>query len=419
MTTSRPSLQRKRRCNRIVPGTLTVIALTSIACSNADHSTVSIPERTGEIRISPSDDLQKQVDQAAANGIRTIILETGTYAPKHPGQALLVLTRQHDGITITGENQDEVILTASNESVADSHAESFPAIVNHVILAGDGISSRTFLSNLTVTGANGFVSQSIETLQERYPASLGGLSTGMFFFLDGGAVKVFGNSAPQFENCIFSGNHTKLCGGAVSIEQHFQSRTPVRFRNCIFHNNHCPATGAAVDVLTGGQAEFYNCLFVDNIANTGMDEIARTTGLTYNEHHGSGALTVFPESKARVQNCTFTGNWNAVDDHGTGSVYVDSIFWKNDAWDESRPGRPYELDLINPATVTGCFVHGQIDDLRNSVNTQQNTLNAPNPQFDSDYHPMNPAYQTVGFRSRTQQASHHESSDSARRTRQN
>ena len=42
-------------------------------------------------------------------------------------------------------------------------------------------------------------------------------------------------------------------------------------------------------------------------------------------------MTVFAGSQATVSRCTFTGNWNGVDDAGTGSTYVDSIFWKNTA----------------------------------------------------------------------------------------
>ena len=40
-------------------------------------------------------------------------------------------------------------------------------------------------------------------------------------------------------------------------------------------------------------------------------------------------MTVFEGSRATVSRSTFTGNWNGVDDGGTGSTYVDSIFWKN------------------------------------------------------------------------------------------
>lgn len=49
----------------------------------------------------------------------------------------------------------------------------------------------------------------------------------------------------------------------------------------------------------------------------------------FHPENGSGAMTVFERSRADVSRCTFTGNWAGVDDNGTGSTYVKSIFWNN------------------------------------------------------------------------------------------
>lgn len=356
------------------------------------------PAPSPSLEVHPEDNLQEQIDQAARDGLSTVVLREGTYAPTHPGMALLILTGRHDGLTIRGKPGERVVLTAANEPLADPRSPSFPAVVNHVLLVADGVTSRTRLQNLILTGANGFASKSVESLEQNYPEYSGGLTPGLFFLLDGGAIKVFGNSTPVFANCVIERNQTLLCGGGISIEQQFRATAPVEFHDCIFRNNHCPATGAAVDVLAGGRATFDNCLFVSNIANTGMDEIAGTFGLTYNEKHGCGALTVFPQSQVQVRRCTFTNNWNGVDDHGQDSEYRDSIFWMNDAWNQSRPGQPYELDVPSPGLIIGCAIHGQINDLQHRIDPVSNLLNAPNPDFDVQFVPRNPEYVNRGYR---------------------
>ncbi len=401
------------RHGRLVQLLLLFATFTGLSCSQdrpaPDETTASktVP-RVQEVIVTPADDLQAAVDRAADSGAERVTLKRGTYRPRQPGQALLILTKRHDGLTIKADQPGTAVLTAENSDLAVPNTPSFPAVVNHVILAGDGVSSRTTLQGLAITGANGYVDQAANRLRSHYPEFQGNLKPGMFFFLDGGAVKVFGNSAPQFLNCTIANNRTQLCGAGVSIEQTFESSEPVTFKDCIFRDNHCPATGAAVDVLSGGLAEFDNCLFVGNIANTGMDEISRKTGLSYNQKHGCGALTVFPDSRVHVRNCTFTANWNGVDDHGSGSVYENSIFWMNDAWDESRPGEPYELDVLESAVVTGCFVHGNINDLRGHVSHERNSFEKFDPQFDEQFTPQNPDCQTAGYRPTASSGSHQE-----------
>jgi len=47
-----------------------------------------------------------------------------------------------------------VVLTAANSAIADKKAPSFPAVVNHVVYFGDGLSTKTVLRGFRVTGAN-------------------------------------------------------------------------------------------------------------------------------------------------------------------------------------------------------------------------------------------------------------------------
>jgi hypothetical protein len=171
----------------------------------------------------------------------------------------------------------------------------------------------------------------------------------------------------------------------------------VRFRNCIFRNNRCPVTGSAVDLLHGSGAEIVNCLFVGNLSNEPMDDMAVTPG-KWKPTHGSGALTLFPGSRVLVRRCTFTGNRNAIDDSGTGNIYEDSIFWKNTAPGGWPTGGRYELDLASGIGVTGCFLGGEINDLGKTVDHDKNVLGCADPQFDGQFVPQAQGFESAGYR---------------------
>ncbi|MEO8497254.1 MAG: right-handed parallel beta-helix repeat-containing protein, partial [Planctomycetota bacterium] len=333
--------------------------------------------------VHPGDDVQQVLDEAALalqgnpSGKVTVRMHAGTYRPLRQGQALIHFNRQHDGITLEGVGQ--VVLTAANDEVADRADASFPAVVNHVVFFGDGISSRTVLRGMTITGANGFAGNDDSLPAIEPDSDLPQLVKNLFFYLDGGAIKIFGRSYPTIDSVIIEQNSTRLCGAGASVEHRgFLERAAV-FRNCVFRNNSCPGTGAAIDVLGGSAAKIENCLFVGNIANTGMDQIATEFGLEYNPEHGCGALTVFPGSRVAVSRCTFTNNWNGADDQGIGSTYLDTIFWKNVAGNRSRPGGPYELDIADASDVRSCFFGGDLVDLRGTIDPARNNLNAPDP----------------------------------------
>jgi hypothetical protein len=109
-------------------------------------------------------------------------------------------------------------------------------------------------------------------------------------------------------------------------------------------------------------------------------------------------MTVFEGSRATVSRCTFTGNWNGVDDAGTGSTYVDSIFWKNTLAGGISPGSRYEIDIVDGAGVKGSFIHGAIGDLRGTIDKKLNRFDPPDPRFDARFVPRAPEYSAVGYR---------------------
>lgn len=343
----------------------------------------------GPVVVSPGEDLQHALDQAMATVSRKLVLKPGVYQSPTQQFCLLALTARHDGVTVEG--MDGAILSGQSLFKPDT------ASVSHVLYCGNGVSSATTIRNLTITGAKGLATRT-NIPKEDFGDRAQQLQQGLFFVMDGGAAKMFGECSPVFQNIEFIDNETALCGGAVSIEQQGFRNQPVTFQNCRFLRNRCPATGSAVDVLQNSSVKLDNCLFVDNIANYGMTEIKRKFQLEYNSQHGCGALTVFPGATAVVTRCTFHQNWNAVDDKGTGSRYKNTIFADNDASDGSRDGHPYEMDIINANGVTGCLFYADHPDLQGNISGESNRLDAPDPKFDNAYVPTAIEFADVGYR---------------------
>jgi hypothetical protein len=343
--------------------------------------------------VHPGSNIQDALEAAAKDpDNKRVIVHAGTYRPKAKGQALIWFNARHDGITLEAEG--DVTLTAANPDIADRKAPSHPAVVNHVVYFGDGISRKTVMRGFRITGANNFTTGS----GDRSPIESDDVRKTPFFFADGGGIKIYARSYPTIEQVEVVDNYTSPCGGGVSVEHLDQLQDSVLFRDCVFRNNRTQITGSAVDVLHGSRATLENCLFTGNLANLGVDYVGMLSGGEYHTHNGSGALTVFARSRVAVTRCTFTGNWNGVDDDGTGSTYVDSIFWKNTLAGGISEGGRYEIDIVDAAGVRGSFIHGDINDLRRTIDSKANRFDPPDPRFDAAYVPQAPEYAKVGYR---------------------
>ena len=354
---------------------------------------VRFDERSRSYHVHPDGRIQDALEAAARDPVnKTVYVHAGTYRPAQRGQALIWFNERHDGITL--EAVGEVILTAANPAIADSWAPSYPAVVNHVVYFGHAISRKTVFRGFKVTGANNFTTGS----GEKSPIESDELRKTLFFYADGGGIKIYARSYPTIEHVEIYENYTSPCGGGVSVEHLGQVQDSVLFRNCIFRNNRTQITGSALDVLHNSRATIENCLFVGNVANLGVDYVGMLSGGEYRPEHGSGALTVFEGSQAAVSRCTFTGNWNGVDDNGAGSTYTDTIFWKNSLKGGISPGSRYELDITDAAGVRGSFIHGEVNDLRGTVSKDLNSFDPPDPRFDAQFVPQAPQYAKVGYR---------------------
>ena len=267
-------------------------------------------------------------------------------------------------------------------------------MVNHVIYFGDGVNSNTVLKGFRITGANAYVTDKFMKQLEPNES----VPKNSFFLTDGGGIKIFGRSYPVLEDLEIVDNYTTPCGAGVSVQHQGHNTNLVVMRNCVFRNNRAQVTGSAVDLLAGSSAHLINCLFVDNASNLGEDIVAKRAGEP--PFLNSGVLTVFQNSKAIVENCTFTGNRNAVDDLGGLSEYRNSIFYRNTV-NKGLAGERYELDLAKGGKVVGCVINGRVVDPMQVISGKQNVLEARDPRFDAKFVPQAEEYQNVGFRPTT------------------
>jgi hypothetical protein len=351
--------------------------------------------KTGSYHVYPQGRIQDALEAAAADPVnKKVFVHAGIFRPLARGQALIWFNARHDGITL--EAVGDVILTAANPGIADNKAPSYPAVVNHVVYFGDGVSRKTVLRGFKITGANNFTTGS----GEKSPIESDDIRKTAFFYTDGGGIKIYARSYPTIEDVEVYENYASPCGGGVSVEHLAPSQESVLFRNCIFRNNRTQTTGSALDLLHGSAATIENCLFAGNVANLGVDVVGLLTGGEFHPENGSGAITVFAGSRALVSRSTLTGNWSGVDDAGTGSTYVDTIFWKNTLAGGISPGKRYELDIENGAGVRGSFIHGAVNDLRGTIKRELNSFDPPDPRFDAQFVPQAPEYNRVGYRPR-------------------
>src|SRR5256714_6729768 len=145
--------------------------------------------------VFPGDQIQEALQLAARDKTNKIVkVHAGEYRPSSKRQALIWFNKTHDGIRLDAVGP--VTLTAANRELGISSEPGFPAVVNHVVYFGDGISSNTVLRGFRITGANHFVTKKLSFsafgIRLINPSRNGG---GLAYFLPAIRALAFGNSS--------------------------------------------------------------------------------------------------------------------------------------------------------------------------------------------------------------------------------
>src|SRR5262249_20130258 len=159
---------------------------------------------------------------------KVVRVHAGEYRPNSKRQALIWFNKTHDGIRL--EAVGSVTLTAANSQLSTIGEPGFPAVVNHVVYFGDGISSNTVLKVSRITGANGFVTK--ERTRQMEPDVT--VPKNYFFYSDGGAIKVFGRSYPTIQNIEVVESFASPCGAGISVQHQGFNQSAVLIENCVF-----------------------------------------------------------------------------------------------------------------------------------------------------------------------------------------
>ena len=257
------------------------------------------------IKLYPGDDIQGALDRIDEGG--TILLAPGVYKPAEKGEAFVIFTRKHNGITLRGdsENPEDVILNGEGK-------------VLHVVFFDEGIDGRTVLSNMTITGGRA----EPKNLLHGYKKDLlhREISLDHDFYHDGGGIMVYGSS-PKIQNTIIRGNQAERCGGGISVfsDQEWSwwsikrwqkffglSSSPLIVNNRII-NNKAGRTGGGIDVYYFTKAKIVNNLIENNIAGKyggaiqvlgkASAEIVGNSIIKNVAHKGGGALGVYPNAR--------------------------------------------------------------------------------------------------------------------------
>ncbi len=364
---------------------LAAVAWSGLAASHAWEL------REDGYHVRPGEHIQPALDQAAANKTnKTVLVHPGTYRPHSARQALVWFNKRHDGITLKAAGR--VVLTASNPEISKPSTPGHPAVVNHIVYFGDGISPRTTLQGFTLTGANGFVTQEGTAVMEPDET----LPKGLFFYNDGGAIKIFGRSYPTIVQVECIDNYSSPCAGGVSIEHRGFVTNFVTIVDSVFRNNRAQVTGAAIDLLEGSAAKVVNCLFTGNRSNTGADIISTQNG--QEPFTNNGVITVFTESRIWLERCTLVNNRNGLDDMEGRSLIKDCIFWNNFTRGKAPQEMPFDLDVQTGTRIEGCFLNGNLPNPYNGPYQVNVRTNAPPPDFDASFVPKAPEYNAAGYR---------------------
>lgn len=184
-------------------------------------------------------------------------------------------------------NKDEVVFEGNGNTIDGKHRVAHLIKIHHC--------AKVTIRNTRFINGTSEVLKDIPRNKILFPDR----KVSVFEFLDGGAVLITGASRVIIEDCHFEGNHSIMCGGAISN----QSTLPVTVRNCTFTSNTAGHTGSAIDNLTPeAQLEVSHSTFSANKSNTWH---------MFGAPHGQ--ISIFPKTRATIVGSTFSNGSIPVD----------------------------------------------------------------------------------------------------------
>ena len=254
--------------------------------------------------------------------------------------------RPNYGFTIQSENNCKVKATVTRFSFAsDSNTDSL------------AVGMRTFTGGQIDMTLNDCTFERINSIQNQRGIEVGGddgttvLTVNKCTFTNmhttgNGSCILFLNDTPVTANItssVFTGNTSGNRGGAIGVDNNFDSSISGYINDCTFSNNECLTYtnpndngGGAIFIYTRSSFVIDNCLFDSNTArqyggaafivsqDTG-NFIVRNSTFIRNDTQGRGALNCHNGGIMTVENCIVRENtttMNSSSDGGTTGIYV-------------------------------------------------------------------------------------------------
>ena len=343
------------------------------------------PDAPGH-HVRPGDSIQEALEKAARDPVnKTVFVHAGTYRPQAKGQALIWFNARHDGITLQAVGDVDADRGQSARSPTAAPPAIRPSSITSSISATASRQRRSCAASrsparTTSRPAPASSRRSSPTTCARRCSSI---PTAAASRSTRGRIRRSSRSRSTATT-----RARAAAASRSSISTRCRSRRSSATASSATTAPRRP--GSAVDLLHGSRAMLENCLFVGNIANMGVDvrRPARPAANTIREN-GSGALTVFERIACDGQPLHVHRQLERRRRRRHRQHLRRLIFWKNNLPGGISPGKRYEIDIVDGGGVKRCFINGDVNDLRETIDRKgANTFDAPDPRFDAHVRPV-------------------------------
>ena len=218
----------------------------------------------------PRASIQDALEAAARDPVnKTVFVHAGTYRPPARGQALIWFNARHDGITLEAVGDVDPHRRQPRDRRSPARP-AIPAVVNHVVYFGDGVSRKTVLRGFKITGAEQLhhrLRREVADRIRRHPQDAVLLHRRRRH--QGLRARPIRRSSTSRSSATTPARAAAACRSSTSGSR--RSRCSSATASSATTARRRPAS--AFDLLHGSRATLENCLFVGNVANLGVDYV--------------------------------------------------------------------------------------------------------------------------------------------------